>query len=182
MNEAIEELKENEFKDLYETENSTESKNYVKEFSIDTDLELLFPDEYINQVSERLNLYNELSELKTEEELQQYEQRLTDRFGALPRQAKSLLDSLRIKWIATEFGIEKIILKQNKMVAYFVGDQQSDYYQTTKFRKVLTFVQQNPTLGKMKEKETRNGLRLLLSFENIKSMKRALEVLSLMRE
>lgn len=181
MNEAIEELKENEFKDLYETENSTESKNYVKEFSIDTDLELLFPDEYINQVSERLNLYNELSELKTEEELQQYEQRLTDRFGALPRQAKSLLDSLRIKWIATEFGIEKIILKQNKMVAYFVADQQSDYYQTTKFRKVLTFIQQNPTLGKLKEKETRNGLRLLLSFENIKTMKQALEVLSLLR-
>ncbi|MFA5555843.1 MAG: transcription-repair coupling factor [Flavobacteriaceae bacterium] len=181
MNEAIEELKENEFKELYEDENSVENKKYVKEFSIDTDLELLFPDEYINQVSERLNLYNELSELKTEEALQQYEQRLIDRFGPLPRQAKSLLDSLRIKWIATEFGIEKIILKQNKMVAYFIADQQSDFYQTTKFRKVLTFVQYNPTLCKMKEKETRNGLRLLLSFENIKTVKKALEVLSLMK-
>src|SRR5690606_27717046 len=119
-------LKENEFKDLYENDNSVENKKYVKEFSIDTDLELLFPDEYINQVSERLSLYNELSELKTEEALQQYEQRLIDRFGPLPRQAKALLDSLRIKWIATEFGIEKIILKQNKMVAYFIADQQSD--------------------------------------------------------
>lgn len=182
MNEAIEELKENEFKDLYESENSVENKKYVKEFSIDTDLELLFPDEYINQVSERLSLYNELSELKTEEALQQYEQRLIDRFGPLPRQAKALLDSLRIKWIATEFGIEKIILKQNKMVAYFIADQQSDFYQTAKFRKVLTFVQYNPTLCKMKEKETRNGLRLLLSFDNIKTIKRALEVLSLLRE
>lgn len=181
MNEAIEELKENEFKDLYENENSVENKKYVKEFSIDTDLELLFPDEYINQVTERLNLYNELSELKTEEELQQYEQRLIDRFGPLPRQAKSLLDSLRIKWIATDFGIEKIILKQNKMVAYFISDQQSTYYQSAKFKKVLSFVQQNPTLCKMKEKETRNGLRLLLTFENIKTVKKALEVLSLMK-
>ncbi len=182
MNEAIEELKENEFKDLYENENSVENKKYVKEFSIDTDLELLFPDEYINQVTERLNLYNELSELKTEEELQQYEQRLIDRFGPLPRQAKSLLDSLRIKWIATDFGIEKIILKQNKMVAYFISDQQSTYYQSAKFKKVLSFVQQNPTLCKMKEKETRNGLRLLLTFENVKTIKRALEVLSLVKE
>ena len=182
MNEAIQELKENEFKELYEHENSIEQKNYVKEFSIDTDFELLFPDEYINQVSERLILYNEISELKNEEELQQYEARLIDRFGPLPRQAKSLLDSIRIKWIATEFGIEKLVLKQNKMVAYFVGDQQSDYYQTSKFKKVLTFVQQNPTLCKMKEKETRNGLRLLLSFENIKTVKRALEVLSLLKQ
>jgi len=182
MNEAIEELKENEFKDLYENENSVENKKYVKEFSIDTDLELLFPDEYINQVTERLNLYNELSELKTEEELQQYEQRLIDRFGPLPRQAKSLLDSLRIKWIATDFGIEKIILKQNKMVAYFISDQQSTYYQSAKFKKVLSFVQQNPTLCKMKEKETRNGLRLLLTFENVKTIKKALEVLNLIKE
>jgi transcription-repair coupling factor (superfamily II helicase) len=114
--------------------------------------------------------------------LQQYEQRLIDRFGPLPRQAKALLDSLRIKWIATEFGIEKIILKQNKMVAYFIADQQSTYYQSAKFRKVLSFVQQNPSLCKMKEKETRNGLRLLLSFENVKTIKRALEVLSLVKE
>lgn len=181
MNEAIEELKENEFKDLYENENSVENKKYVKEFSIDTDLELLFPDEYINQVTERLNLYNELSELKTEEELQQYEQRLIDRFGPLPRQAKSLLDSLRIKWIATDFGIEKIILKQNKMVAYFISDQQSTYYQSAKFKKVLSFVQQNPTLCKMKEKETRNGLRLLLSFDNVKTVKKALELLNFVK-
>lgn len=182
MNEAIEELKENEFKELYEDENTTENKIYVKEFTIDTDFELLFPDEYINQVSERLNLYSELSSLKTEEELQAFEQRLTDRFGALPKQAKSLLDSLRIKWIAVEFGVEKIILKQNKMVAYFISDQQSEYYQSGKFRKVLQFVQQNPTLCKMKEKQTRSGLRLLLSFENIKTVERALEVLSLLKK
>ncbi len=182
MNEAIDELKENEFKELYEDENTTENKTFVKEYTIDTDFELMFPDQYINQVSERLNLYNELSNLKTEAELHSFEQRLVDRFGPLPRQAKSLLDSLRIKWIAVEFGIEKIILKQNKMVAYFISDQQSDFYQSGKFRKVLMFIQHNPTLCKMKEKETRNGLRLLLSFENIKTVKRALEVLEQVKD
>jgi len=182
MNEAIEELKENEFKELYENKNSTENRNYVKEFSIDTDLELLFPDAYINQVSERLNLYNELSNLKTETELQLYQQRLTDRFGTLPKQAKSLLDSLRIKWIAIEFGIEKILLKQDKMTAYFISDQQSEYYQSAKFLKILDFVQKNPTFCKLQEKETRNGLRLLLSFENIKTIERALEVFMALQE
>jgi len=94
MNEAIEELKENEFKDLYESEDQPE-KEYVKDLQIDTDFELLFPDEYINNISERLNLYNELSLIKTEEELQAYEVKLIDRFGPLPKQAISLLNSIK---------------------------------------------------------------------------------------
>ncbi|HSD14115.1 MAG TPA: transcription-repair coupling factor [Flavobacterium sp.] len=177
MNEAIEELKENEFKDLYPEENDIETKEYVKDIQIDTDFELLFPDEYINNISERLNLYNELSIIKTEEALQQYEQKLIDRFGALPKQAVALLNSIRIKWKATHIGIEKLVLKQGKMVGYFVSDQQSDFYQSAKFMKVLQFVQQNGNLCKMKEKETKNGLRLLLTFENVKSVKRALELI-----
>ncbi|KGO96191.1 transcription-repair coupling factor [Flavobacterium enshiense DK69] len=179
MNEAIEELKENEFKDLYPEENDIETKEYVKDIQIDTDFELLFPDEYINNISERLNLYNELSVIKTEEALQQYEQKLIDRFGALPKQAVALLNSIRIKWKATHIGIEKLVLKQGKMVGYFVSDQQSDFYQSAKFMKVLQFVQQNGNLCKMKEKETKNGLRLLLTFENVKSVKRALELIEL---
>ena len=180
MNEAIEELKENEFKDLYPEENDIETKEYVKDIQIDTDFELLFPDEYINNISERLNLYNELSLIKTEEVLQQYEQKLIDRFGPLPKQAVALLNSIRIKWKATHLGIEKLVLKQGKMVGYFVSDQQSAYYQSSKFMKVLQFVQQNGNLCKMKEKETKNGLRLLLTFENVKSIKRALELIEMM--
>lgn len=180
MNEAIEELKENEFKDLYPEENDIETKEYVKDIQIDTDFELLFPDEYINNISERLNLYNELSLIKTEEALQQYEQKLIDRFGPLPKQAVALLNSIRIKWKATHLGIEKLVLKQGKMVGYFVSDQQSAYYQSSKFMKVLQFVQQNGNLCKMKEKETKNGLRLLLTFENVKSIKRALELIEMM--
>jgi len=180
MNEAIEELKENEFKELYESESDIDTKEYVKELQIDTDFELLFPDDYINNITERLNLYNELGNLKTEEELQTFEIKLIDRFGPLPKEAKALLNSIRIKWIATHMGIEKIVMKQGKLIGYFVSDQQSDYYNSRQFSKVLRFVQLHGNLCKMKEKETKNGLRLLLTFENVKSISRALEFMELM--
>ncbi|MCK8523776.1 transcription-repair coupling factor [Aquimarina sp. D1M17] len=175
LNEAIEELKENEFKDLY-TDDS-EEKVYLKDTQIDTDFELLFPDDYINNITERLNLYTELNTVKDEEGLQGYEKRLVDRFGELPGQAIDLLNSVRIKWIATSIGLEKIILKQNKLIGYFISDQQSNFYQSSSFTRVLQFVQKNPGVCKMKEKQTRNGLRLLLTFENIKSVDKALKVL-----
>ena len=183
MNEAIEELKENEFKDLYEEDAENNApKEYVKDIQIDTDFELLFPDEYINNITERLNLYNELGNIKDEQGLQQFEQKLTDRFGALPQQAQALLTSMRIKWLATKIGIEKLVLKQGKMIGYFVSDQQSHYYQSEMFRNVLQFVQKNPTLTRMKEKQTKNGLRLLLTFDNVKSLNKALSLLEMVFE
>lgn len=182
MNEAIEELKENEFKDLYPEENNIDTKEYVKDIQIDADFELLFPDEYINNVSERLVLYNELGTIKDEARLQEFEKKLIDRFGPLPKPAVALLNSIRIKWIATRVGIEKLVLKQGKMIGYFVSDQQSDYYQSAKFRNVLNFVQKQSSLCKMKEKQTVNGLRLLLTFDNVKSIKRALELMELFEE
>jgi transcription-repair coupling factor (superfamily II helicase) len=182
MNEAIDELKENEFKDLYDDVEGETEKEYVKDLQIDTDFELLFPDEYVNNISERLNLYNELGTIKDEAGLIAFEAKLVDRFGALPKQAQALMISMRIKWLATKMGLEKLVLKQGKMVGYFVGDQQSDYYQSASFRKVLQFVQKYQTLAKMKEKQTKNGLRLLLTFENVKSLKKALELLEMVFE
>jgi transcription-repair coupling factor (superfamily II helicase) len=182
MNEAIEELKENEFKDLYDDGNENEDKEYVKELQIDTDFELLFPDEYINNITERLNLYNELGTLKDEAGLLSYENKLIDRFGPLPKEAKALLNSIRIKWIATQMGIEKIIMKQGKLIGYFVGDQQSDYYTSKQFRQMLQFVQTHGNICKMKEKETKNGLRLLLTFENVKSINKALEYMEMLKQ
>jgi transcription-repair coupling factor (superfamily II helicase) len=179
MNEAIEELKENEFADLYENENKGIEKDYVKELQLDTDFELLFPDEYINSVTERLILYNELSNIKNEENLQRYEQKLVDRFGALPKPAIALLNSLKIKWIATKLGVEKLIMKQGKMICYFISDQKSDYYTSNAFHKMVQFVQKNPNLCKMKEKQTHNGLRLLLTFENVKSIQKALDLMGM---
>lgn len=180
MNEAIEELKENEFKELYETDTDVETKEYVKDLQIDTDFELLFPDEYIYNVTERLALYNELGNCKTEEELIAYENKLIDRFGPLPKEAKALLNSIRIKWIATKVGIEKIVMKQNKLIGYFIADQQSDYYTSKRFTNVLRFVQQHGNICKIKEKETKNGLRLLLTFENVKSINKALELMQML--
>ncbi len=179
MNEAIEELKENEFKELYESEDNAE-KDYVKDMQIDTDFELLFPDEYINNISERLNLYNELSQIKNEDELKVYENKLIDRFGPLPKPAVSLLSSIKMKWLATHLGIEKLVLKQGKMIGYFVSDQQSDYYTSNQFHKVLQFIQKQAQLCRMKEKQTPSGLRLLITFENVKSIRRALELIELM--
>lgn len=177
MNEAIDELKENEFKDLYQENEKAEDKVYVKDIVIESDFEILFPDDYINSVSERMLLYNDLSVLKNEEELQTYEKKLVDRFGQLPTEAVNLLNSVRIKWIATQAGIEKLLLKQNKMICYFVADQQSDYYQSQQFGKILQFVQLYPKLGELKEKNTKNGLRLMYTFDHIKSVDKALEIL-----
>lgn len=176
LNEAIEELKETEFKDLYLEENS-KPKDFVREVQIDTDFEILFPDNYVNSITERLNLYKELGELNSEEELQNFELKLIDRFGVLPKQAIDLLDSVRIKWLAKKLGLERVLLKQKRMIGYFISNQQSDYYQSPVFTSFLKYVQQNSKMCVMKEKETKKGLRLLITFIRIDSVKKALETL-----
>ncbi len=176
LNEAIEELKENEFKELYDDKNT--KKEYVKEVQIDSDFEILIPDDYVSVISERLSLYNNLGELKTEEELKVFENELIDRFGEIPTQVIDLLNSVRIKWLAKELGLERIILKQKRMIGYFISDQQSDFYQTENFTRVLTYMQQNSKTCVMKEKQTKNGLRLLITFIHIDSVEKALTVLS----
>ena len=175
LNEAIEELKENEFAELYKED--IKDQNFVKEVTIDTDFELLFPDDYVNNISERLNLYTKLNQLKTEAELQQFEGEIIDRFGSLPIQVKDLFDSLRLKWRSSQLGIEKMILKQGKMIGYFIQDQKSAFYQSPTFSQLIGFVQNNPQLCRLKEKQTRQGLRLLITFENIKTVSQALSVL-----
>ena len=177
LQEAITELKENEFSELYHT--AEEDKTYLTDTQIDTDFELLFPDTYVNRVAERLNLYNELSNLSNEEALQVYERNLIDRFGKLPPQAIDLLNSVRVKWLATRMGIEKLVMKNGKMTGYFIADQNSPFYQSARFQKLLLFVQHYPDKCRMQEKETRNGLRLLLIFENINSVYQALKVMQM---
>ena len=176
LNEAIEELKENEFKELYK-EDKSKPKNYVKDITIDTDFELLFPDDYVNNITERLNLYTQLNNLKTEEELLEFELNIIDRFGELPTQVVDLLNTVRIKWIATRIGFEKIIMKQDKLIGYFINNQKSKFYQSEMFTKVLQFVQLHPNICKMKEKQTRKGLRLLITFEDINTIEKALKTI-----
>ncbi|MFV0572212.1 MAG: transcription-repair coupling factor [Xanthomarina gelatinilytica] len=175
LNEAIEELKENEFKDLYKDDGK--EKEYVKDVTIDSDIEMLFPDDYVNNISERLNLYTQLNYLKTEGELQKFETEIIDRFGELPTQVVDLFNSVRVKWLATKMGLEKVVMKQGKLIGYFITDQKSGFYQSNGFTKILQYIQSHPGACKMKEKQTRNGLRLLLTFNNIKTVKQALAVL-----
>jgi len=177
LQEAIDELKENEFKDLYPTD-TNKPKEFVKEVTIDTDFEILFPDDYINSITERLALYNKLGTLQKEEELLVFEAEIIDRFGEIPTEVCDLLDSVRIKWLAKELGLEKIILKQKRMLGYFVANQQSDFYQTQAFSRMLQYVKNNGKSCVMKEKETKNGLRLLITFIRIDSVKTALHILN----
>ena len=176
LQEAVTELKENEFAELYAEE--AQQSVYLTDTQLDSDFELLYPDNYINSITERLNLYNELSNLKNEEELSQYEYRLIDRFGALPPQARDLLNSVRIKWLATQMGIERLVMKQGKMLGYFIADQQSKFYQSGAFQRVLAFVQRNSDKCHLNEKETRNGLRLIITFDKITSIDKALRIIS----
>ena len=175
--ETVEELKENEFKDLYE-EVEGKDKVFVKETQIDSDFELLFPDDYVNNVTERLNLYTQLNLITNEKGLARFEKELIDRFGEIPSPVEDLLNSVRIKWIANSIGLEKIVLKKGKMIGYFIADQQSGFYQSPKFTKVLQFVQAFNSICKMKEKETRTGLRLLLVFDKITTVEKALKSLA----
>lgn len=175
LSEAIAELKENEFADLYETNNK--EKKHVTDVTIDSDFELLFPDDYINSITERLALYSKLNEIEDEKGLEQYEKELIDRFGELPEEAKDLLTSVKIKWMATRLGLEKIVMKQNKFVGYFVSDQQSGFYQSDSFSHVLKAVQNNPHILKMKEKQTRAGLRLIITVDNVRTVNRVYEIL-----
>jgi transcription-repair coupling factor (superfamily II helicase) len=167
LQQAIEELKENEFKDLYESESNDQFKSYVREVQIDTDLEIYLPDNYINIVKERLALYQELSQLTTPKELEEFEAQLTDRFGALPREAKELMESVRLKWVATELGMERLILKKGSCLCYFLSDQQSDFFQGERFQYLLTQIQKNAARMVLKEKNTSAGPKLLLSIREI---------------
>ncbi len=175
LNEAIDELKETEFKSLY-NESETAEKTFVKEIQIDTDLELLIPDDYINIISERLSLYTELSKIKTLDALNNFEVHLMDRFGALPKQVSNLLLSVQLKWQAQKLGMEKLILKKQTLLGYFVSDQQSEFYNSTIFSQVLKFAQRHPKICSLKEKQTPKGLRLLIRFDKVHSVEKALEL------
>ncbi len=170
LDEAILELKETEFKDLYKEETH---KEFVRDCQIETDMALLFTDDYISSITERLSLYKELDNIQEDLELQQFRLRLIDRFGPMPPQTEELINAIRLRWFARDIGFEKILLKNEKMTGYFVSNQESPYYQSEKFTHVLRFVQQNPSLCKMREAKD----KLTLTFFKIRTIQDALGVL-----
>lgn len=168
--EAIEELKETEFKDLYEDDQK--KKDYVKETLLDTDLEILIPDTYVNKVEERLRLYQTLDSLETPDQLNEFEKELIDRFGPAPEEVYELLNSVRLRWIGKEIGFDKIVLKQERLIGYFLSDQNSPYFQSEKFGKVLEFLRDQPK-AQMKERNN----KLYLSFSNVKTVEQAINLI-----
>ncbi len=169
LNEAIEELKESDFKELFAAE-AEETKEYVRECTIETDLEVLLPDDYVTNVSERLFLYRELSDLQTEEELAEYRKRLTDRFGPLPQATEELIRTITLRRMAKEFGIEKIVLKQGRMVLHLVSNPQSPFYQSANFPRLIQYAQENPTRAHLKD----SGERLTISVDKVPTIDEAL--------
>ncbi len=175
LNEAIEELKETDFKELFAAE-AEEKQEYVRECTIETDLEVLLPDDYVTSVSERLLLYKELNDLQTEEELAAYRSRLEDRFGPVPACVDELISTITLRRTAKAFGIEKLILKQDRMVCHLVSNQQSPFYQSGNFTKLINYIQTYPRRATLKETPD----RLSLSIANIKTIAAALEQLRLL--
>jgi transcription-repair coupling factor (superfamily II helicase) len=147
--------------------------DYVVDFQIDTDLEIMFPDEYVSNISERIRLYKELNEIESEEALGDFEKRLTDRFGILPPPAASLLDIVRLRWIAVKLGIEKILLKNDLLIAYFISDQNSPYYRSSLFVSIMNYVNRKQNRMNIKQKDN----KLSLTISDIKSVKSAKKIL-----
>ena len=170
LNEAIEELKETDFRELFADE-ANEKQEYVHDCTIETDLEVLIPDDYVTSVSERLLLYKELNSLASEEELATFRANLADRFGPDPAATDELIRTITLRRMAKAFGIEKMILKQDRMVCHLVSNPQSPFYQSEGFAKLITYVQANPRRTSLKEAPG----RLSLSIENIKSIGAAIE-------
>ncbi|MCE2772407.1 MAG: transcription-repair coupling factor [Bacteroidetes bacterium] len=180
LDEAIQELKETEFKDLFKEEEAEQKEAradvhakhigvYVRDTQVDTDLEILIPDAYVNNITERLSLYRQLDDSETDDDLMRFEDMLRDRFGPIPAQVLELIETVRLRWLGMELGMERIILKNGKMICYFVANQNSPYYQSEAFTKVLRYVQSNYDA---KMKETNN--KLTLSFEPVRSVQDAI--------
>lgn len=169
MQEALEELQnDEEFGELFENEEDRKKLfKSNKEVNIDTDLELMLPDSYVQSIEERLSLYQKLAEIQNKEDLQKFESELTDRFGKLPSEAKNLLKSVELKWIAAEIGFDKIVVKNGVFLGYFPPNPQDKFYQSDKFRHIISYLSQNPKDATLKEKHSSDGNQLMMRKENV---------------
>ena len=178
LKEAVEELKEKEFENIFDNEEKTPLK--LSNFKIDTDLEILFPENYINNVNIRLNQYQKLSEIKELESLDLFEKELIDRFGKLPDQSKDLLKTINLKLIATENGFEKLILKNKKMICQFVSNKNDPFYNSEKFQSLLKSINTNHEICELKEKKSNRGDRLLLVFKDVCTVQDGIDCLKIL--
>ena len=165
LEEAIRELKRTEFRDLFKEE-IAKQENYVQDCTIDTDLEILIPDSYVDSITERLTLYTRLDNCDTEEELQQLHAELIDRFGPIPPQVEDLFNTVRIRKIAVSLGFERLILKNEDLRCYFINRPDSPYFESDTFRRILEYLQKHTNKAKLKQA----GKHFLLVVDDIRSM------------
>lgn len=171
LDEALQELKEADFKEVFPNESPLE---FVRDCVIETDLEILIPDNYISNITERLNLYKELDSIDQEENLLKFIEKMVDRFGQVPPQTMSLIETIRLRWLAKKIGFEKLVLRNNRLTAYFISNPASDYYQSAQFTHILNFIKENPHNCTMKEDKQ----RLLLVFREVAGIENAFGRLS----
>ena len=176
LQEAVEELKTQEFSELYYGDSSvSENREYVSDCQFESDLELMLPDDYVPQEAERISLYRELDGLEQEREVAAFCERLRDRFGAIPAVTLDLVQVVNLRRVAKELGFEKVSLKQGKMYLYFVGDEHKAYYQSEIFGRVLNYLQQNPRRCKLREL---GGRRSMV----VQSVSTVLEAVQILKE
>lgn len=175
LDDAIQELKETDFKELFSVELAEKAKLIVQDCVIETDLEILIPETYVNSTTERLQLYSRLDNIKDEEQLKKFNDEIKDRFGPLPSSVEELINSVRLRWLGEKLGFEKLSLKNEKIRAYFVTTKDS-YFSSEVFGKVLAFVQCHSRRCKMKDT---TGKAMLL-IDNVKTVDSAIELLSQM--
>jgi transcription-repair coupling factor (superfamily II helicase) len=171
LDEAIQDLKENEFKELFAT--SLDTKKLVRDTVIETDLEIVIPDAYVSSITERLQLYTQLDNLKDETELAAFATSLEDRFGKAPQSVVELLQTVRLRWQAEQLGFEKITLKNGMMRCYFTSAENTTYFQSDVFGKILQFVQKYPQKCKLKDVKGKP----MLIFDAVRSVAEAMEAL-----
>ena len=155
LDEAVQELKETEFRDLFEHELADTTRLLVTDCNIETDLEMLIPDWYVSNTSERLSLYSKLDNLKTEEQLSEFSDMLRDRFGPIPDSVQDLIETVRLRWKAVEMGFEKLTIKDNKLKGYIPTANNDNYFQSDAFGAVLSFVQNNSARSQLKDTKKR---------------------------
>jgi transcription-repair coupling factor (superfamily II helicase) len=163
LDEAIMELKEGDYKELYADERV--EKTFGRECQIETDYDMYIPDKYITGSQERLNVYTELNQMKTEKELIVYLSQLKDVYGKLPNQIQDICDAIRLKWLATKLGVERIIIKNGKMRCYLVQNQESPFYKSDIFGKILNYLSQYPVGSSMKQ----TAQHIILEFSTFKN-------------
>lgn len=173
LDDAIQELKETDFKELFASELAEKAKLIVQDCVIETDLEILIPETYVNSTTERLQLYSRLDNIKDEDQLEKFANEVRDRFGPVPDSVNELINSVRLRWLGEKLGFEKLSLKSEKMRAYFISTKDS-YFSSEVFGKVLTFVKANTKRCKMKD----SAGKAMLVIEDIKSVDAAIDLLS----